>query len=308
MFVNIHKDDTWTVCSGVVDGVEGLSATSALTLERIVQHEFVGDTKDGGLAICLAEADGCSVPLYLQGPDGALATELTRDVSTRSHHNSSPIRKGEVDEVAMMSEDLGDVYARCHCGGVNFRITRPNILSRTCSSPWPELLVPDHSPISRNREDVKWWLRANGSKYLAGTCACRSCRLASGSPIQAWAFIPRANIFQLDGRPPDLSMGTLKEIESSKGCFRDFCCRCGATVFWNCLERPDLVDVSVGLLRAPEGARVTSLLDWWTERVSFKEKALDTMLIERLEKGLQFIRPADNRTSEGDEGKVEDPE
>ncbi|EXJ69004.1 uncharacterized protein A1O5_07939 [Cladophialophora psammophila CBS 110553] len=289
MFVHVHTNDTWSVCSGVVDNVEILGATSAPSLEKIVQHEFVGDTKDGGLAICLAQVDGPAIPLYLQGPDGAKVEGLTGGLFTRIDDISSATSKGEVNQIRLASGDSSKLHAGCHCGGVNFLITRPNALSKQCWSPWPDLIVPYHSSSSENREDVKWWLRANDSKYLAGTCACRSCRLGSGSPIQAWAFIPKANLLQLDGKPLDYNMETLKQIESSKGCFREFCRRCGATVFWHCLERPGLVDVSVGLLRASEGSRAMSWLNWWTERVSFREDALDEMLIDNLEKGLQAI-------------------
>jgi hypothetical protein len=85
-------------------------------------------------------------------------------------------------------------------------------------------------------------------------------------------------------------MGSLQHIESSSGRYREFCSICGATVFWHDLERPDLIDVSVGVLRASQGARASSWLDWWTERVSFKEEAFDKKLIDHLEKGLQNIR------------------
>ncbi|KIW91804.1 uncharacterized protein Z519_07774 [Cladophialophora bantiana CBS 173.52] len=289
MFVQVHQNDTWSVCSGVVDNVETLDATSAPSLEKIVQHEFVGDTKDGGLAICLAQVDGPAIPLYLQGPDGATVEGMTGGLLTRIDDISSATSNGEVNQVGPTFGDSSELHAGCHCGGVNFRITRPNALSHQCWSPWPDLIVPYHSSSPENREDVKWWLRANDSKYLAGTCACRSCRLGSGSPIQAWAFIPKANLLQLDGKALDYNMETLKRVESSKGCFREFCSRCGATVFWHCLERPGLVDVSVGLLRAPEGSRAMTWLDWWTERVSFREDALDEKLIDNLEKGLQAI-------------------
>ncbi|KAL2135035.1 hypothetical protein VTI74DRAFT_10072 [Chaetomium olivicolor] len=65
----------------------------------------------------------------------------------------------------------------------------------------------------------------------------------------------------------------LKSYESSPGRIREFCARCGATVFWHDGFRPDLIDVSVGLLRAPEGARAEGWLEWWTGRVSFSEEA-----------------------------------
>jgi hypothetical protein len=48
---------------------------------------------------------------------------------------------------------------------------------------------------------------------------------------------------------------------------------CGATVFWHDKHRPELIDVSVGLLDAPEGARAVEWLEWWLARVSFEEDA-----------------------------------
>jgi hypothetical protein len=47
----------------------------------------------------------------------------------------------------------------------------------------------------------------------------------------------------------------MKSHESSKDIWREFCHVCGATIFWHCNERPELLDVSVGLLdlkRVPE--------------------------------------------------------
>jgi len=292
MFVHLTKDDSWSVCSGVIDHVVGREQVSCLSLEKILQHVFVGDTKDGGLAVCLADFDGHSVPLFSQGPEGAsfeMALEA-RSMSPRSlpkpGPSGFPVGATGIAGSAKVADQLD---ARCHCGGVNFSITRPNAASKQCMSPWPDLLVPYHSSSSENPQDIKWWLRANESKYLAGTCACRSCRLGSGVPIQSWAFIPKANIFQANGNPLTYDMGTLRQIESSKDCFREFCNACGATVFWHCRERPDIVDVSVGLLRAEEGSRAESWLQWCTDRVSFKEHAVDQALVSHLERGLKKI-------------------
>ncbi|KEF58878.1 uncharacterized protein A1O9_03721 [Exophiala aquamarina CBS 119918] len=290
MFVHVKAHDAWDVCSGVVDRVVGLEQVSYLSLENVTAHEFVGDTKDGGLAICLADADDRPVPFFLQGPDGPRFEEVLGDPVT-------PTQWGEPAEMVLLqapeaANQVAELEGKCHCGGVSFRLTRPNPTSRLCSSPWPDLLVPYHSASSANPEDIKWWLCGNDTKYLAGTCACRSCRLGSGSPIQAWGFVPKANILQSNGQPLNFETGTLKQVESSAGCFREFCDTCGATVFWHCRERPELIDVSVGLLRAIEGSRAESWLDWWTERVSFSEEAFDKKLIERLELGLKRLRQA----------------
>lgn len=53
-----------------------------------------------------------------------------------------------------------------------------------------------------------------------------------------------------------------------------------------------LLDVAVGLLAAPEGARAESWLEWRTERVSFPEDTVGRArsLIEGLENGLRDFR------------------
>jgi hypothetical protein len=174
-------------------------------------------------------------------------------------------------------------------------------------------MIPYHTqdPQIPNPGNEVWWLRDNDKKYLAGTCACRSCRLTSGFEIQTWAFVPRSNIYfhisQLhDGSTTEktqyfpldflaLPSGILQSYESSPGVVREFCGTCGATVFWHDKWRPDLVDVSVGLFDASEGSRAENWLEWWTERVSFAEDAKMNSVVEsqksfdlipRLERGL----------------------
>ncbi|KAI1619103.1 Mss4-like protein [Exophiala viscosa] len=289
MFVHAVKDDSWSVCSGAVDHVVGLEHVSVLSLEHIMQHDFVGDTRDGGLAVCLSHFDDNTAPLFAQAPNGTTFEKSPTNDAIALEPSHPRKARLDADSIEENATAIDKISGRCHCGGVNFRITRPGVVSTHCSSPFPDLLVPYHSSSSANPQDIKWWLRANGSKYLAGTCACRSCRLGSGYPIQSWAFIPKANILQADGERLRYEMGTLQQVESSKDCFREFCRICGATVFWHCRERPDLVDVSVGLLRADEGSRAESWLHWWTDRVSFKEDALDQVLVSALELGLENI-------------------
>lgn len=238
------------------------------------------------------------------------------------------------------------VPASCRCGNVKLLIQRPQELLDLVGksqngiqlpySPYPDLMFPyKTTPKVKldNPSDEKWYLRRTGeeSRYLAGTCACKSCRLVTGYEIQTWAFIPRVAIsistssdagtavssssvparssvqdiapyyIPLDfevlenlpaGRNP------LRSYESSPGVFREFCHGCGATVFWHSKIRPDLIDVSVGLLQASEGARAESLLDWWRDRCSFAEDAgLDRKgwvkdwaigLIQGLEEGMAW--------------------
>ena len=260
IYDTITDPEVVNIYTGVLEGSDGI--------ERLRQHEFVGDTKDGGLAIWLPEA--------VAWKGLAHRSQQIRDIS-------------EIQEALIVSEIANQsprLRGYCHCGGVQFQITRPNEHSRKLRSPWPDLVIPYQSGSSENSGDVKWWLRGNGTTYLAGICACNSCRRASGSDIQAWTFVPKINILQSDEKSLDFRMGTLKQFRSSAGIYREFCGDCGATVFWHCDERPDLIDVGVGLLHAESGARAEAWLDWWTERVSFEEDAQNKALISSLSEGL----------------------
>ena len=228
-------------------------------------HIFVPDTKDGGLSAWVS-----NVPAF----EGYANRSKRVQISSYGGFTSA-INEGT------------EIEAYCHCKGVRFKISRPTGASKELSSPWPDLLKPYISSRPENKDDVKWWLRANDTKYLAGTCVCSSCRLASGFDIQTWAFIPKVNILQLNGDPLNFDIGTLKQYKSSEGTFREFCSKCGATVFWHCDQRPDLIDVSVGLLYAGEGARAETWLEWWTDRVSFEEEAQNRELVTMLIAGLK---------------------
>lgn len=232
---------------------------------RVTGHENVEETVDGGLQN------------FMTGT--LLGTEEVRDEKQRG--------KEERNQRPQSEDKQGRrLRGKCHCGGVEYFITPPTHRSEQLSSPWPDLLVPYHTFSSENEEDVKWWIRSGGTKYLAGLCACRSCRLGAGFPIQSWAFVPKTNIEQPDGKPLDFRTGTLKQFESSPSVYREFCSECGATVFWHCEERPDLIDVSVGLLHASSGVLALDWLEWHTGRVSFAEEAQDQELVNDLEVGI----------------------
>ncbi|MCJ1367282.1 hypothetical protein MMC16_006414 [Acarospora aff. strigata] len=254
----------WAVATGVLDrGAE---------LVKFGSHVWVEDTLDGGLSDWLLEVDKQTILRWKQGYQ--TTTYLPWGDPLRSKRQKPTTTSGKLQ-------------ATCHCQGVQFHITPPDENSSKASSPWSNLLTPYPSASSDNPDDVKWWLRDNGTKYLAGTCTCKSCRLSSGFDVQTWAFVPRFNLFRSNDLPLNFDIGTLRCYASSPGTFRDFCRVCGATVFWHSNKRPDLVDVSVGLLNAESGARAEEWLDWFTERVSFQEDALNKSLVEGLAKGLR---------------------
>lgn len=245
------------ICSGVLADSE--------TFAQMDRHIWIADTKDGGLSAWLHEYPGWEQ-----------STKTSKPIDCSTHAPSSN------------AQPSSELNCYCQCRGVEFKITRPTKASReSLSSPWSDLLRPYVSGPSDNKDDVKWWLRANDTKFLAGNCACNSCRLNSGFDLNQWAFVPKLIVLQKDGKSLDYNMGTLKQYESSKGCHRNFCGRCGATVFFHNDERPALVDVAVGVLDAEDGARAESWLEWWTKRVSFSEDAQNKHLTTSLLDGLK---------------------
>jgi hypothetical protein len=263
VFGQDHHNNEYYLALGLVD----------VDTDRPIKHYGVADTRDGGLGTCLS-GDHANEPPCLFG-------------ASHVPQQSNAILATSNSNIGTLQDRLN---ASCHCGGISFYITRPDASSAQVSSPWPDLLVPYHSHSSDNPEDVKWWLRAEKMKYLAGTCACRSCRLFSGFPVQTWTFVPKSNIFQKDGSPLSFNTGTMQQYESQPGIFREFCRTCGATIFWHCLERPGVIDVSVGLLKSPVGARAEDWLEWATDRISFVEDAIHKPLIDDLDRGLKQLK------------------
>jgi hypothetical protein len=118
--------------------------------------------------------------------------------------------------------------------------------------------------------------------------------------ITAWAFVPAIDI-SLDAagliplpaiasQTPNAAFGTLQTYASSANVTRSFCSTCGAIVFWSKAELSEtsLLDVAVGLLAADEGARAEGWLEWWTERFSWREDAVERAggIVEGIEAGL----------------------
>lgn len=284
-------ESSWGVATGCVKKAEGSGSASF----AYAGHSLVTDTKDGGAAVWLTEVHGRRMTVQTAAEEALLVSQTSDGPLSSMDH----------------------LYGACACGNVRFHINRPNAASYEAHSTYPDLMLaykttPEEKLSNPSRE--KWWIQGEDrNKYAAGTCACRSCRLFSGFEIQTWAFVPQKNIFvsrissgQDAGTPTapldfsSVPTGMLQSYQSSPGVLREFCPRCGATVFWHNDTRADLVDVSVGLLRAPEGARAETWLQWWTNRVSFEEDtelgrdgavaSTARELIKALEEGLRSWR------------------
>jgi hypothetical protein len=235
---------------------------------------WIDDTLDGGASQYITDINGAILKRYLRQPDKSIEIPLDWKFPALSQKPSVS----------------GKVYAHCHCKGVEFYISHPNQASTLASSDWPDLIVPNETGRSTNFDNHSWWL-PTAERFLAGTCACRTCTRASGFDITFWAFVPIANItLDVDGTRPftrNPYWGTTKTYKSRDDVTRSFCGTCGASLFYDADSRPTLVDVAVGLLDAESGARAEELLAWWPHRVSFSEYALNKDLIDGLERGIK---------------------
>ena len=275
-----HSSSHTAVCSGALEW-EGRDNILSLS-----SHEFVSDTKDGGSSTWLQP---------VSQPDTNL---------TRVQQVFSAVFPPYTQKASPPPKRSSELQCHCQCRAIQFKIIPPHEESKKIfSGPLPDLLIPYvekahlsqvEQQESENQDGVPWHIRPpHNTRFLAGNCACHSCRKSSGYDIQSWAFVPLVNIISINNKPLDVDLVELKKDgfltthQSSPGRYREFCGRCGATVFWHCDWRPRLMDVSVGLIEtAEEGVRAESWLDWCLERVSFEEEAENKELVGRLKDGL----------------------
>lgn len=280
MYLEYHNDGHFEAATGTLqlDDTKG-----------IVEYQscmWIEDTGDGGASDWITSIDEKNIKKWTQ--EAHESDEIPLD------HYRTPTKTIKAAEKP--------IYAHCHCKGVEFWIQPPTPASKKAHADLPELLTQDNleSDASQNNENAScWWLCNDSTRFLAGTCACLSCRRASGFDITFWAFVPTANIFLdadltkpfplYNAESQNQYWGTINTYHSSEGVTRSFCGRCGANVFWDGEEkrREGLVDVAVGLLDAESGARSEELLSWWTEYVSFEEFAMNKDLIRALSEGLK---------------------
>ena len=260
---SVYEDSPAVECTGLCGGA--LTKTEGIVdVKGLI---FVAATKDGGFRDWLPNLPALEMD---QGSE-EVGTYASKTQSSRT--SATPDDK---------------LQCACHCGGVQFYLTRPNEESYNMRAPYDDALVPHFKGDARwNAEDTKWWVSADGLRYAASICACNDCRKSSGYDLQTWAFIPQVNIFQPDGQPVDFSMGTLREYRSSDGVYRHFCGQCGATVFFRANIKPGLIDISTGLMKASSGSRAEGWLEWQTSRISWLEVAQNKPLFAALEAGLQ---------------------
>ncbi|EPS40059.1 hypothetical protein H072_6151 [Dactylellina haptotyla CBS 200.50] len=255
--------DCWDVTTGIIDQAGDL-------LSRL--NVWTDDTGDGGFSVYLTENNGKEVQSYRTSSLESSASKgpVTAETIAEYKAKSKNIFAAESDELTESDEKM---WCKCHCGGVDFYITRPNAK------------FPGPDPKHMDKNSGLWWL-AKG-KYRCNPCPCESCRRCSGYEINPWCYVPKSNVFWKDGTPMQFNEGTLKSYESTPGkVVREFCRVCGAKVFYRAPERREpsgVIDVSVGLFEGNSRAE-----DWlkWEPDVGFEDDALDIELFRSINNGI----------------------
>lgn len=280
------------VFTGVLEvEVDGKVAGPGSGVVRYEDHVFVGDTRDGGAACWLRAMNGDGG----SGGGGGHPVKTWLGRRGQSEEVAPGVHWPAVDALpasyettlkeaaaAGGAEGNGNVPVRCHCRGVDL-VLRAGEAQR------------EFAARQAAGEKMPWWVDPVTHKLIGGLDGCRSCRVWGGSEVFNWTFsllkhlsfagpggsegdkqsgpgvgggLPldagelRAAVEAADGRPRDPRLGTLAVYNSSPGVHRFFCGRCSAAVFYAVDDRPELVDVAVGLLDSPDGARAESVISW----------------------------------------------
>ncbi|KAF2680760.1 hypothetical protein K458DRAFT_421100 [Lentithecium fluviatile CBS 122367] len=244
------KEESWCVATSLVDADE---QTWSFT-----DHICLDGTVDGGLAGWLAEIEGKRLRMWRGKPTDEAEYEETGD-----WRPGPAVTLSETDSKSRQEDAL---VAKCHCGGVEFHISRP---LPSAFTQMPASLVP-----------------ADKNKWYGLTEACNSCRLVSGCAVIAWMFPLTSHITLPDGSPYRPDFGTAKIYKSSEGVERTFCGRCGAMVVYATDERGAMVDVAAGLLMA-DGARAEEWVEWRTGKVGWERDCRWKGMLKGLKDGLR---------------------
>ncbi|KAK1835886.1 hypothetical protein QBC39DRAFT_249285 [Podospora conica] len=266
MFWESRAEGTYAVFTGALENVPHPDGGLVV---QIVEHGFVGDTVDGGAVGWLRRPHGevaepARVWLGRRGESEEVVWPATWPAEL-----PSGVKAGGVEEVGV----------ECRCGGVDFvfkagEMQRESRRAREKGEEWG---------------DMHWRAMDPETQMGVGTFdACDSCRLAAGVDFFHWTFpFLRFLGFKEEGGRgfpgtteelwkaveggEETRFGTLGMYRSSEGVQRYFCKRCSACVFYATDRAPDLVDLAIGLLRAPDGARAESIILWNFGEVMYRE-------------------------------------
>ncbi|KAF2672525.1 hypothetical protein BT63DRAFT_422977 [Microthyrium microscopicum] len=240
----------WTKRPGELGVITGVLKNHDVDLVKIMYHMHVEDTIDGGATMWLRKpnVNGDEIPRFKSRSQGEEYPHDWPPSSSLSGYHAKL--------------ECGELSIQCHCKGVDLILKPGNYQGKT-------------------DEELPWFIDPRNHKPKATFDVCDSCRLQSGVDIFHWTFSELTNIFYSSSSEgagkafpvstaelkaavdaDDPQMGTLAYYKSSPDVQRYFCKNCSAMVFYAVDDRPDIVDVAIGLLNAPDGARAESFLSW----------------------------------------------
>ncbi|KAI0105138.1 Mss4-like protein [Nemania sp. FL0031] len=268
---------------GVQTGV--LTNINMPGLVRIADHIFLGDTLDGGASpwLCDANSDG-SRPRLWRGRSGqgeALSSSIT-DYWPASDSRQTGSTSTAADDIHT------HIPVRCHCGGVDLVLRQPidDFAAQEERSALPWFVDPgsnkllggfdacDSCRLSSGSDLFHWTfvlLRhlafANPSASSPASSDGHHHRPpprfpASSVELKSAVATTTTSVAAADADRAPRPWGTLTFYESSPDVQRYFCSRCSATVFYAADDRPELLDLAIGLLHSRDGSRAESLISW----------------------------------------------
>ncbi|KUL91333.1 hypothetical protein ZTR_01839 [Talaromyces verruculosus] len=265
--------DQWYFMSGAIEYNPDIEAPqeSKNNIFKVMRHAHILDTKDGGLAPFLVQLGDRSVPTWAGIPPPMSASQDSYNLPhekilfMQSASSKSPTRPPQEDSY---------LTAKCHCGGVNLLIKRAN-----------------HAHGDQSRCNYP----PDPTKYSTYLCTCRSCRLSTGVSLYPWTLVNVGNVFNgksaadspkrvtfgFEASNQDANPGlSLKHYWSSHDTCRSFCGKCGAAISYWCAQRPDELDITIGILRSDDGSLARKWLGWIWGECSFSEESTDMELYE----------------------------
>ncbi len=91
--------------------------------------------------------------------------------------------------------------------------------------------------------------RIDPGDFPAGNCHCTMCRRIHAAPFVSWLVVPKTHFRYVEG-----SVDTLRSTDRGT---RYFCANCGTHVACVNDSHPEIVDVPIGSLDAPEAVTPT---------------------------------------------------
>lgn len=248
-------EERFEVCAGVLPNLPDVE------LIRIRDNLFVDDTLDGGATIMLRRpnADGELIPSWKGFRNHS--EQIESNWPTKEDR-SEMLRGPSLDKLAI----------GCKCGGVKLALQSGK---------------DDFAAMKA--EDLPFFVDPTTYKLLASCDSCNSCRLTSGTTPMYWiSALLKHMLFRTvgdngqdttqNGFPDTITsleaavknssdnlnqpLGSLSVFASSKDARRFFCSNCSASIFYTTADRPDVVDIAVGVLQSPDGARAEQYLTW----------------------------------------------